>query len=81
LANSLHEFLEYQKRLQRFNEAKNKHMDLLKQQRLGFVIMCLKEFDMANVKIIDVIKWDWNPLWHMVSNDKCLPTTKRLELP
>jgi hypothetical protein len=56
-------------------------MDLLKQQRLGFVVMCLKEFDMANVKIIDVIKWDWNPLWHIVSNDKCLPTTERLELP
>jgi hypothetical protein len=37
LANSLHEFLEYEKCLQQFNEAKNKHKDLLKQQRLGFV--------------------------------------------
>jgi hypothetical protein len=38
LANSLHEFMEYQKCLQWFNEAKNENKDLLKQQRLGFVI-------------------------------------------
>jgi hypothetical protein len=31
LANSLHEFLEYQKCLQRFNEVENKHKDLLRQ--------------------------------------------------
>jgi hypothetical protein len=30
-ANSLYEFLEYHKHLQQFNEAKNKHKDLLKQ--------------------------------------------------
>jgi hypothetical protein len=62
LANSLHEFLEYQKRLQWFNEVENEHKDLLKQQRLGFVIKCLKEFDMANAKKIEAIKWDWNPI-------------------
>jgi len=32
-------------------------------------------------KINKVIKWDWNPLWHIVSNDKCLPTTKKPKLP
>ncbi len=72
LANSLHEILEYQKHLQRFNEAENEHKDLLRQQRFGFVAKCLKEFDMANAKKIEVIKWDWNTLWHIISNEKCL---------
>jgi hypothetical protein len=81
LANSLHEFLEYQKFLQWFNEAKNEYKDLLRKQGFGFVVKCLKEFDMANVKKIKVIKWDWNPLWHIFNNDKCLPMTKRPELP
>ncbi len=36
---------------------------------------------MANVKQIEVIKWDQNPLWHIVNNDKCLPMTKWHELP
>jgi hypothetical protein len=36
---------------------------------------------MANVKKIEAIKWDCIPLWHIVSNDKCLPTTKRPEFP
>jgi hypothetical protein len=81
LANSLHEFLEYQKCLQQFNEVENEHKDLLRNQRLGFVAKHLKEFDMANVKKIEAIKWDWNPLWHIVGNDKCLPTTKGHDLP
>jgi hypothetical protein len=81
LANSLHEFLEYHKFLQWFNEKENNHKDLLKQQRFGFIVKCLKEFDMANAKKIEAIKWDWNPLWHIVSNDKCLLLTKRPELP
>jgi len=55
LVNSLHEFLEYQKHLQWFNEAENKHKDLLRQQRLGFVAKCIKEFDMA--KKNGAIKW------------------------
>jgi hypothetical protein len=58
LANSLHEFMEYQKCLQQFNEVENKHKDLLRQQRLGFVAQCFKEFDMANAKKIEAIKWD-----------------------
>jgi hypothetical protein len=77
LANSLHEFLEYQKGLQWFNELENEHKDLLKQQRFGFVAKRFKEFDMANVKKFGAIKWDWNPLWHIVNNDKCLPMTKK----
>ncbi len=36
---------------------------------------------MANVRKIEAIKWDWNPLWHIVSNEICLFATKRLELP
>ncbi len=36
---------------------------------------------MTNVRKIEAIKWDWNPLWHIVSNDKCLLATKRLDLP
>jgi hypothetical protein len=81
LANSLHEFLEYQKCLQQFNEAKNEHKDLLKQQRFGFVAKCFKEFDMANAREIEAIKWDWNPLWHIINNDKCLPTIEKLKFP
>jgi len=81
LANFLHEFLEYQKCLQWFNEAKNEHKDLSRKQRLGFVVKCLKEFDVANAKKIEAINWDWNPLWHIVSNDKCLLVIERLELP
>jgi len=81
LANSLHEFLEYQKYLQWYNEAKNKHKDLLRHQKLGFVVQCLKEFDMANVKKVEVIKWDCNPLWHIVTNDKSLPVIERPKLP
>jgi hypothetical protein len=62
LANSLHEFLKYQKCLQWFNEAENEHKDLSKQQRFGFVVKHFKEFDMVNEKKIETIKWDWNPL-------------------
>jgi len=37
---------------------------------------------MANAKKkIKAVKWDWNPLWHIVNNDKCLPMTKRPKLP
>ncbi len=60
---------------------KNEHKDLLRQQRFGFVAKCFKEFDMANAKKIEAIKWDCNPLWHLVNNEKCLPTTKRPKLP
>jgi len=81
LADSLHELLEYHKCLQWFNETKNDHMDLLRQQKFGFIVKCFKEFDVANVRKIEAIKWDWNPLWHIVSNDKCLLVIKRHELP
>ncbi len=80
-ANSLHEFLEYQKCLQRFNEVENEHKDLLRQQRFTFVAKRLKEFDMANVRKIEAIKRDWNCLWHIISNKKCLPPIEKLELP
>ncbi len=59
----------------------NEHKDLLRHQRLGFVAQCLKEFDMANAKKIEAIKWDWNPLWHIVNNDKCLLAIERLKFP
>jgi hypothetical protein len=36
---------------------------------------------MANAREIEAIKWDYNPLWHSVSNGKCLLITERLELP
>jgi hypothetical protein len=49
--------------------------------RFGFIVKRLKEFDMANVRKIEAIKWDWNLLWHIVSNDKCLFIKKRHELP
>ncbi len=73
--------MDYKKCLEQFNEAKNEYKDLLRQQRFSFVAKHLKEFDMANVRKIDAIKWDWNPLWHIVSNDKCLLATKRPKLP
>jgi hypothetical protein len=62
LANSLYEFIEYQECLKQFNDAKYKHKDLLKQQWFSFVAKCFKEFNMANVRKIGAIKWDWNPL-------------------
>jgi hypothetical protein len=55
LAKSLHEFLEYQKCIQQFNEVENKHKDLLKHQRFG-IAKHLKEFDMANARKIEAIK-------------------------
>jgi hypothetical protein len=60
---------------------KNEHKDLLKPQRFGFVVKCLKEFDMANPKRNEAIKWDCNHLWHIVNNDKCLLATKRPKFP
>jgi len=63
------------------NEVRNEHKDLCGEQRLGFVAKCFKEFDMANAKKIEAIKWDCNLLWHLISNEKCLPTTKRPKLP
>ncbi len=54
LAKSLHEFLEYKKCLQRFNEVENEHKDLLKHQRFG--IAKHFKFDMANARKIEVIK-------------------------
>jgi hypothetical protein len=54
----LHEFLEYKKCLQQFNEVKNEYKDLLRQQRFGFVAKHLKEFDMANARKNETIKWD-----------------------
>jgi hypothetical protein len=38
LANSLHEFLEYQKHLQRFNEVENEHKDLLDNKGLALLL-------------------------------------------
>jgi hypothetical protein len=35
---------------------------------------------MANVKKIEDIKWDWNPLWHIVNDDKCVPMIQRSKL-
>jgi hypothetical protein len=35
-----------------------KHKEQVKQQRLGFVVKCLREFDVANAMILEVIKWD-----------------------
>jgi hypothetical protein len=72
--------MEYHKCLQWF-KTENDHKDLLKQQRFGFIVKHFKEFDMANARKIEAIKWDWNLLWHIVNNDKCLLATKRLELP
>ncbi len=59
----------------------NEHNENLRHQRFNFVTKHLKEFDMANVKAIEAIKWDWNPLWHVVNNEQCLPTMNRLEFP
>jgi hypothetical protein len=39
-----------------------------------------KEVDVVNAKKIETMKRNWNPLWHIVSNDKRLHTTKRHEL-
>jgi hypothetical protein len=36
---------------------------------------------MANARKIEAIKWDWNPLWHIVIDDKCLPMIERPKLP
>jgi hypothetical protein len=36
---------------------------------------------MANARKIEAIKWDWNHLWHIVNNDKCLPIIERHEFP
>jgi len=44
------------------NEQKTNIRIYLKQQRLSFVAKGLKEFDVANVKKIEAIKQDWNPL-------------------
>ncbi len=81
LANSLHEFLKYHKWLKKFNETKNEHKDNLRHQRFSFVVKRVKEFDMANARKIEVIKWDWNPLWHIINNDQCLLTTERPKFP
>jgi hypothetical protein len=62
-------------------EVKNEHKDLCGQQSQAFVAKCFKEFDTANAKKIEAIKWDCNLLWHLISNEKCLPTTKRPKLP
>jgi hypothetical protein len=59
----------------------NEHKNLLRQQRFGFVAKRLKEFDMANVRQIEAIKWDWNSLWYVVSNEKCLFAIERPKLP
>jgi hypothetical protein len=52
---------------------KNEHKDNLRRQILAFVVKQFKEFE--------AIKWDWNPLWHIFTNDKCLLATYRHELP
>jgi hypothetical protein len=36
---------------------------------------------MANARKFEAIKWDWNHLWHIVSNDKCLHVKKKPKLP
>jgi len=59
----------------------NEHKNLLRQQRFGFVAKHLKEFDMANVRQIEAIKWDWNSLWYVVSNEECLFAIERPKLP
>jgi hypothetical protein len=81
LVKSLHEFLDYQKHLQCFIQAENEHKEHFQQQRLAFVVKRLKEFDIPNASKIEVIKWDWNPLWYIITNDKSFLTSDRLELP
>jgi hypothetical protein len=35
-----------------------KHKEQVKQARLGFITKCLREFDITNAMILEVIKWD-----------------------
>jgi hypothetical protein len=48
---------------------------------LAFVIKQLNEFDIINASKIEDIKWDWNPLWYIITNDETFLTSDRLELP
>jgi hypothetical protein len=69
LAKLFHGFLDCQKRLQQFNKVENELKDNLRVQKVAFVAKCLKEFHMVNQTKIQAIKWDWNPLWHIVTNE------------
>jgi hypothetical protein len=71
LANSFHKLLNYQKCLQQFIEVENEHKDNLRQQGLAFLVKQLKEFNISNAIKIETIKWEWNLLWHIVTNDEC----------
>ncbi len=55
LIDALHEYLEYEQRLKRFMLAWTENKEQLKQQRLGFVVKCFKEFGIANVTILEAI--------------------------
>ncbi len=77
----IHELLNYQKYLQQFIKVENAHKDNLRQQKLAFVVKQLKEFNISKATKIETIKWDWNPLWHIVTNDECSFTIARHDLP
>jgi hypothetical protein len=47
---------------------------------LALLLSVLRSLIWPMQKKIEAIKQDWNPLWHIIGNDKCLPTTKRHEL-
>jgi hypothetical protein len=38
-----------------------------------FVVKQLKEFNVANVVILKVIKWNLSLVWHIFTNNQCLP--------
>lgn len=81
LVDTLHKYLEYEQCLRQFMLAKIEHKEQVKQQRLRFVVKYLKEFEVANAMILEVIKCDWRPMWHIFTNNKCLPRSEHPKLP
>jgi len=58
LIDTFHEYPKYEQHLKWFMFVETKHKEYVKQQRLGFIAKCLREFDIASVTILEAIKWD-----------------------
>jgi len=71
LVDTFHKYLKHGQHLKQFTETKRKEQ--VKQQSLVFVVKCLKEFDITNPMILKVIKWDSSHVWHIFTNNECLP--------
>lgn len=81
LVDTLHKYFEYEQHLKLFMFIEIEHNEQIKQQRLGFIVKCLRKFGVVNATKLEAIKWDQSHVRHIFSNDECLLQSEQLTFP